>query len=218
MAPARGRGRIRLMLRGRLFVLHPTALIALWAAYVAGLELLSWRGLAVATLSAPILLDAAIRARFLQLLRRSRWLVLILPLVYACSVPGQPLWPGVSLISWPGIEAGALRVMRLLLMLAALAALLTALEPPRLIFGLYALARPFSCLGLDARALAVRLSLVLEGAQHAAPAKPWKLALSQLEGTPYEAPAQITLHRQAWSWGDAAALLLAASWLGVLLA
>ncbi len=199
--------------------LHPAALIALWAAYAAGLEFLSWPGLGVAAiLATPALFHAPIRASFLQLLRRSRWLFLLLPLVYAFSIPGQPLWPGISAISWPGIEDGGLRMMRLLLMLTTLAAVLTLLGPARLVFGIYAIARPWARLGLDARALAVRLSLVLEGARHAAPTRPWRLALGQPEDVPGTCPAQITLQPQAWTWRDSAALLLAAGWLGAVLA
>ena len=201
------------------FRLHPAALITLWAAYAAGLEFLSWLGLgAAAILATPVFFHVPIRASFLQLLRRSRWLFLLLPLVYAFSIPGQPIWPGFSAISWPGVEDGGMRTVRLLLMLAALAAMLTVLGPARLVFGIYAIARPWDRLGLDARALAVRLSLVLEGARHAGPASPWRLAFGQLEDLPGPCPAQITLQPQAWTWCDSAALLLAAGWLGVVLA
>lgn len=199
--------------------LHPAALIALWAAYAAGLESLSWPGLgAAAVLPAPLLLCAPIRAGFLQLLGRSRWLLLLLPLIYAFSIPGQPVWPGISAVSWPGIAEGALRLARLLLMLAALAALLNTLGRDGLILGIYAYARPWARVGLDARALAVRLSLVLEGARRATPARPWRLALGQLEDVPNPGPAQITLLPQAWTWRDSAVLLLAAGWLGAVLA
>ncbi len=199
--------------------LHPAALIALWAAYAAGLEFLSWPGLgAAAALAVPLLSRASVRTAFLQLLRRSRWLLLLLPLIYAFSVPGQPVWPGISAISWPGIADGALRLARLLLLLAALAALLNALGRDGLVLGIFACARPWAGAGLDARALAVRLSLVLEGARHAAPARPWRLAVDQLEDAPGPGPAHITLQPQAWTWRDSAALLLAAGWLGAVLA
>ena len=208
-----------LMPSARLPSLHPAALIALWAAYAAGLEFLSWPGLvAAAAVVAPALFNTPARAGFLQLLRRSRWLLLFLPVVYALSIPGQPVWPGISAVSWPGIEDGALRTVRLLLMLAALSGVLAALEPARLIFGLYSIARPFAHFGLDVRALAVRLSLVLEGACHAAPAKPWRLALVHLEDAPQQASAQIVLQPQPWAWRDTAVLLLAAGWLGAVLA
>ena len=198
---------------------HPAALIALWAAYAAGLEFLSWPGLgAAAALAAPLGLHAPMRTGFLQLLRRSRWLLLLLPLVYAFSIPGQPVWPGISAIFWPGIEAGMLRLARLLLMLAALAALLNVLGRDGLVLGIFACMRPWAWAGLDARALAVRLSLVLEGARQAAPARPWRLALEQLEDAPSPGPAQITLRPQAWTWRDIAVLLLAVGWLGAVLA
>ncbi len=198
--------------------LHPAALLLLWAAYALALEFLSWPALLIAIAALlPTLLYAPARGRLMQLLRRSRWFFLVLPLAYAISIPGQPLWPGISLLSWPGIEAGVLRSARLLLMLAGLAGVLTLLVPAKLIYGLYVLARPFTHFGLDARALAVRLSLVLEGAQQVSPTKPWKLALRNLEELPVHFPGQVWLHPQPWSWRDGATLILAAGLLGALL-
>ena len=123
--------------------------------------------LAVATATA--FLFAPVRIQLLRLLRRTRWLMAVLLLTYAYALPGTPLWPG-----WIGrapaskaLQQGALRVGRLLLMLAGLAVLLAYTSRPRLIYGLYALARPLTWLGFDRRAFAVRLGLTLDYVEHA---------------------------------------------------
>jgi hypothetical protein len=168
--------------------------------------------LAVATATA--FLFAPIRFQLLRLLRRTRWLLAVLLLTYAYTLPGAALWPTLGWVSpsMDGMQQGALRAGRLVLMLAGLAVLLAYTTRPQLIYGLYVLARPMSWLGFDRRAFAVRLGLTLEYVEHAPKPARWLDALR----TPLPdevTPAVYTLQVARWQSCDVAVILA-----GVLLA
>jgi hypothetical protein len=76
-------------------------------------------------------------------------------------------------------------VARLALLLAALACLLSEFSPRQLAGGIYLLAKPFARLGLDRRALAVRLALTLENLEKPLEGRAW---LDRL-GSPFDAAA-----------------------------
>lgn len=162
--------------------------------------------LAVATAAA--FLFAPVRHEGWRLLRRTRWLMAVLLLTYAYSLPGIPLWPSLGWAS-PGVEGlqqGALRIGRLVLMLAGLAVLLAYTSRPRLIYGLYALARPLAWLGFDRRAFAVRLGLTLDYVEHAPKPARWLDAL-RAPLPDDAAPATYTLHAERWQGCDSAVIL-----------
>ena len=112
----------------------------------------------LAVAAATAFLFAPARHEGWRLLRRTRWLMAVLLLTYAYSLPGIPLWPslGWASPSVEGLQQGALRIGRLVLLLAGLAVLLAYTSRPRLIYGLYALARPLAWRGFDRRAFAGR--------------------------------------------------------------
>jgi hypothetical protein len=168
--------------------------------------------LAVATATA--FLFAPVRFQLLRLLRRTRWLLAVLLLTYAYTLPGTALWPllGWASPSFDGLQQGTLRAGRLVLMLAGVAVLLAYTTRPQLIYGLYVLARPLSWLGFDRRAFAVRLGLTLEYVEHAPKAARWLDALRT--PLPDEAtPAVYSLQVARWQSCDVAVILA-----GVLLA
>lgn len=162
----------------------------------------------LAVAAATAFLFASIRREAWRLLRRTRWLMAVLLLMYAYTLPGTPLWPALGWAS-PGLEGlsqGALRVGRLGLMLAGLAVLLASTPRARLVYGLYALAWPLAWLGFDRRAFAVRLGLTLDYVEHAARPKRWLDALRA--PLPDDAtPATYTLHAEPWQGGDSMAML-----------
>ncbi len=101
--------------------------------------------------------------RLRQLLRRTRWLLLSIALLFAFVTPGQPLaepWGRLGLTK-EGMEFALLHSLRLILLLGLLAILLERLGIPALISGLYTLLAP---LGKNQRRsqMALRLLLVLE--------------------------------------------------------
>lgn len=103
------------------------------------------------------------RARCLRLLRRVRFLLLAILVLFAWFTPGEALLMDLPRVS-PSREGLLLALdhaARLLTVVAAVAVLLERLPVARLVGGLYALCRPFGVLGLSAERLAVRLMLIL---------------------------------------------------------
>ena len=196
---------------------HPAARILLWCGWAVAVEraaLPQFPFLAVALATA--FLFAPVRHETWRLLRRTRWLMAVLLLTYAYTLPGTPLWPPLEWASptLEGLQQGALRVVRLALMLAGLAVLLASTSRPRLIYGLYGLARPLTWFGFDRRAFAVRLGLTLDYVEHAPKPARWLDALRA--PLPDDAtPATYTLHTERWQGCDSAVIL--AGLLGVLI-
>lgn len=157
---------------------------------------------------ATAFLFAPVRREAWRLLRRTRWLMAVLLLAYAYTLPGTPLWPSLEWASptLEGLRHGGLRVARLALMLAGLAVLLASTSRPRLIYGLYGLARPLTWFGFDRRAFAVRLGLTLDYVEHAPKPARW---LDALNAPPPDdaGPATYTLHTERWQGCDSAVIL-----------
>lgn len=157
---------------------------------------------------ATAFLFAPVRPEAWRLLRRTRWLMAVLLLTYAYTLPGTPLWPPLDWASptLEGLRQGTLRVARLALMIAGLAVLLSTTSRPRLIYGLYGLARPLVWLGFDRRGFAVRLGLTLDYVEHAPRPARWLDALRA--PLPDDAgPATYTLHTERWQACDSAVIL-----------
>jgi energy-coupling factor transporter transmembrane protein EcfT len=164
----------------------------------------------LAVASATAFLFAPVRLQLMRLLRRTRWLLAILLLTYAYVLPGMALWPALDWASpsVEGLQQGALRTGRLVLMLAGLALLLAYTSRPRLVYGLYVLARPLTWLGFDRRAFAVRLGLTLDYVERAPKQPRWLEALRQ--PVPDDAtPATYTLEAERWQSSDSAVILAA---------
>lgn len=140
---------------------HPASLILLWLALLA----------AVATRNGPLLLltcllltlCALFRAatHLRRLLRRSRWLLLTLCIVFIWMTPGIPL-PFIPGASSEGLYLAVEHSARLLLALASLALILQALTPVQLVAGMHSLLTPWRWLGISPDRMAVRLMLTLE--------------------------------------------------------
>ena len=190
--------------------IHPAARILLWCGWAVAVERAAWSVLILlAVATATAFLFASIRHEAWRLLRRTRWLMAVLLLTYAYVIPGAALWPALGWAS-PGIEGlqqGALRVGRLVLMLAGLAVLLAYTSRSRLIYGLYALARPLTWFGFDRRAFAVRLGLTLDYVEHAPKPARWLDAL-RMPLSDEATPATYTLEVERWQSRDSAVILV----------
>lgn len=200
--------------------LHPAARILLWCGWAVAVERAALSVLILlAVATATAFLFASIRHEAWRLLRRTRWLMAVLLLTYAYIIPGDVLWPALGWAS-PGIEGlhqGALRVGRLVLMLAGLAVLLAFTSRSRLIYGLYALARPLAWFGFDRRAFAVRLGLTLDYVEHAPKPARWLDAL-RMPLSDETTPTTYTLEVECWQSRDSAVILAGLLLLWIVLA
>ena len=191
---------------------HSAARILLWCGWAIGVEFVSAPTLnMLAVVSATAFVFAPYRRAAWRLLYRSRWLMLVLLLTYAYTLPGNPIWPAWG--SWSpaqqGATAGAVRVLRLSLMLIGLAVLLVSTPRARLIYGLYVLMRPVAWLGFDRRGFAVRLGLTLEYIERQAPGGSLQQWLAQLK-QPVHPDIESTVYRmqtERWRWHDSALIV-----------
>ena len=200
--------------------LHPAARILLWCGWAVAVERAALPVLILlAVATATAFLFAPVRHEGWRLLRRTRWLLAVLLLTYAYVLPGTALWPslGWASPSVEGLQQGALRAGRLVLMLAGLAVLLAYTSRPRLIYGLYALARPLTWFGFDRRAFAVRLGLTLDYVEHAPKPARWLDAL-RVPLSDEATPATYTLEAERWQSRDSAVILAGLLLLWIVLA
>ncbi len=100
----------------------------------------------------------------LALLRRLRWLLVSMLIVYGWFLPGTALWPALGAASptLEGLREGLLRGGALLLIALAARLLMLATSRPQLLAALYWLARPLRFIGVPQERLAIRLALTLE--------------------------------------------------------
>lgn len=98
------------------------------------------------------------------LLRRVRWLLLAILILYGWFMPGTPLWPALGAFapSREGLQEGLLRVAALGLIVIAVYLLLATTPRGRLVAGLLWFGRPLRRLGVGDARFAVRLVLALE--------------------------------------------------------
>ncbi len=199
---------------------HPVARILLWCGWAVAVEHAVPSILALmAVATATAFLFAPVRAQALRLLRRTRWLLVILLLMYAYVTPGPALWPSLEWASpsLSGLQQGALRAGRLLLLLGGLALLSAYTSRSRLVYGLYALAKPLSWFGFDRRAFAVRLGLTLDYVEHAPKTARWLDALrAPLSDDP--TPTTYALECERWQRRDSAVILAGVLLVGMVLA
>lgn len=157
----------------------------------------------------------------LAMLRRARWLLLSLLLIYSYATPGDPALPALGSLSpsLQGLHGGAMQAWRLALLLATLALLLHACSRENLLSGIYILLRPFRPLGLDPERVAVRLWLTLYYAEQQ-PRKSIESLRHDLRATTDPAPGittHVSIELPAFTWRDTVALMAAALTLGLAL-
>lgn len=179
---------------------HPAVQILTWCVLVAATQLLT--PVALLASDGVVLLCALLvsRHKLLQLLRRTRWIMLSLLLIYAYSTPGQSLVATLGMLgpTREGLADGVLQLSRLLIALAGLAILLDRLHRQQLIAGLYVLFAPLQWIGLSRERLAVRLALTLHYAEVAMlrEARTWQDTLYSL----FEPHGEPTRHMELPSY------------------
>ncbi len=100
---------------------------------------------------------------FWKLLRRVRWLLLFLILIFAFNIPGEYVrsWPFEVAPTYEGLADGLLQSARICIMLAGLALLLGTTHRVSLITGFYQLLIPLRFLKFNRERFAARLWLTL---------------------------------------------------------
>jgi energy-coupling factor transporter transmembrane protein EcfT len=189
---------------------HPAARLLVWGAAAVAVQGL--QGFALYFIGASLLGAAALlgAARLVRLLRRTRWLLLAIALLFGFSTPGVLLLPDIGALSptTEGIDLAATHVVRLVAVLASLSLLLEVTPPEALVGAIYSLLVPASRLGLDPGRIAVRLMLVMHYVESARGG--WR---DWLEPAAPEGPERVVLTRVSWRLSDG--LLLAAALLAV---
>jgi len=186
--------------------LHPASQILVWCLLVAIMQFLNPRILLV--VAGLVLLAALILSahKLIQLLRRTRWIMLSLLLIYAYSTSGQPLFDSLGMFSpsREGLGDGVLQLTRLLVALAGLAMLLDHLHRQQLIAGLYTLLAPLQWMGVSRERIAVRLALTLHYAEIAMLHKShtWQDSLRSLFEPHDETGRQMELMMYRFGIGD----------------
>lgn len=197
--------------------LHPATAIVLWLFFVVWLEFVQPSMLIVAALGLIPWLHGVTLTQFLRYLRRTRWLLLTLLVIYAYTLPGDNISAllGSFSPSVQGIQYGVLRLVRLIMLLAALSILMVRTPRNSLLLGLFRILSPLQLLGVDAERIAVRLWLTLHYAE-ATLADTRTLNMKQrLETlklntvTATAVPSHIELQDQSMEWVDYLCLLFA---------
>lgn len=158
---------------------HPAARIILWCLAVFALQHLSPPALLLAALLLAAQLTGGGAEVFLRLLRRTRWLLATMLLVYALSASGGAS-DGVAALG-AGLAAGGMQIARLVMTLAVLALLLASTPAPDLLEGMSCLLQPLCRIGVNTDRFAVRVALTLHYCDAARPAADWRLWAEQLQ-------------------------------------
>lgn len=185
--------------------LHPTTLLLAWMGFALALSWFDQYALILASTLILAALFATGTARCWRLVRRTRVLLIALLLLYAFTTPGAPLFSGWEQASpsYEGVIAGMQQIWRLLLMMAALAAVLTYLSRAQLLAGIYVLLLPLKPLGVPVTRFAVRLWLTLHYAESAPRAQGLSARWESAQTLPRNIESTITLEAPNFSVQDA---------------
>lgn len=154
-------------------------------------------------------------SEWLKLVKRMRYILFFLMIVYALNTPGEYVanWNFMMTPTYEGVTAGIEQTLRLALILAGLALLLVNTGREQFIAGLYYLMQPFRYLGLNPERFAVRLWLALYYVEHGQQTGRQTLLhqlknLDELVEVDSLAPEQITLIKPSIKWHDILILVL----------
>lgn len=185
---------------------HPATLLLAWAAFAFALAFLPAAVLGVVLIPVLVLSVLLAPQRTLALLKRARWLLLSIALLFAFATPGLlvPGLPGTLGMTQDGLLLAGEHLARLLLLLATLALLHERLGTEGFVSGLYWLLAPLGGRwgGLRER-IVVRLMLVVEYVE--TDRRGWK---SWLAETNDEGPQELHLAVRPAHWQDRMAVLL----------
>lgn len=140
---------------------HPATLILLGLAVLLAASSRDGMLLFLPSLGLLLLSLLAARLHLFLLIRRSRWLLLTMLIMFGWLTPGTPL-PGIPAATQEGILLAAESLARLLVAISIVALILKVLPPAELVAGMRSLLAPLALLGISRDRIAVRLALTLE--------------------------------------------------------
>lgn len=143
--------------------MHPFVRILSLIVFAANLHWMSWRLLLVVGAVMTVAAFYSGTSHFIRLLRRARWLLLSMLVIYAYATPGEyvgalPEWFAPT---YEGLREGCVQMLRLILMLGAISLLLATTDRSRLMSGLYWLLQPLRLFNIEPSRFAARLWLTL---------------------------------------------------------
>jgi len=147
------------------------------------------------------------RSRAWRLLRRIRFLLAILIVLFAFFTPGEAIVPMLGRLG-PTAEGAALAAthgLRLLVVVMLVALLLERMDERALVAGLMVLSRPLAGVGLPVERMAVRLLLVFRYLETPLPGG-WKALLGESRGEA-EDVTDLTVQFAALGWRDRLAIV-----------
>jgi len=193
---------------------HPAVQILVWIMLALLVQRLQGSALVVACL---LLMTVALKLcakQMSSLIKRTRWIMLTLLIIYAYTTAGGAVLPqfGIWSPTWEGMADGATQLGRLLSVLAGLAILLAKLSQTGLISGLYSLMYPLRWFGVSRERFAVRLALTLGKAENTMrdTASDWRRTIVDAIRPDRLNTTTIELQVYAFSFGDMAVLLACA--------
>lgn len=194
---------------------HPAIQILIWLTVSITAQALAALGLLVMVVVLFALAAKLDSKQLYSLIRRTRWILLSLLLIYAYTTPGGAVVDGLGLYSptFEGLVDGLMQLGRLLAMLSGLAILLSLLSESEFISGIHVLAYPLVLLGISRERVAVRLALTL---QYAEPtmrdtASDWRQAINMALQPRTGDGQQVILDRVPLKAIDGLSLLLCAA-------
>jgi energy-coupling factor transporter transmembrane protein EcfT len=140
---------------------HPASLILLGLAALLAASSRDGMALFLAGLGFTLVALVAATSHLHLLLRRSRWLLLTMLVMFGWLTPGTPL-PNIPGASQEGLLLAGDNIARLLIALSTVALILKALPPPDLVAGMRSLLAPLALLKISRDRIAVRLALTLQ--------------------------------------------------------
>ena len=139
---------------------HPASLLLLGLAALLAASSRDGMALFLGGLGLTLVAFIAAASHLRLLLRRSRWLLLTMLVMFGWLTPGTPL-PIIPGASQEGLLLAADNIARLLIALSTVALLLKALPPSALVAGMRSLLAPLALLKISRDRIAVRLALTL---------------------------------------------------------
>jgi energy-coupling factor transporter transmembrane protein EcfT len=196
----------------RIAMPHPVTQITIWICLAIVVQTLQSEFLPLLAVTLGGIAFKAHPLRLMALLRRTRWVLISLLVIYAFFTPGLPLWslPYLPNPTQEGLLDGLIQLSRLVCVLAGLSILLTLLSLEQLVSGLYALIYPLQYVGVSPERIAVRMALTLRYAEKAMQdtAKDWRSGIEEALASDNQNEATLAFPIQMLTWVDGILLIM----------